>query len=296
MSFQKFVTSLLPVIDKRQFKGDIDDVRKMLSETLPVFDNAAKTFKGLRFRTPYLAKWDASFIKSVNSRLRGNHIELIYQIFNKCSDNLAVIERLNDKENSDIARATITYSRVQILQYVAALNFALRYARKHLIYVLSAETNVMRQSKMAGKELSKGEANWLATKYTSFVQVMRAFDHTPNELSKALESIPDIIVDEENGDAVAASTGKQALDPLGLVQVGFTFNPIYHLRMMRADWQHTEYEAMKEEKKLIEYRLMDLKNLAEGNSDPKLEQAIEHYQEIVDEYSYKLADMEKVGQ
>lgn len=292
MSILKHAASLLPIIDKRTFANDVSDTRNMLLETLPVLENTAKVFKGIKFKSKAIAQIDANFVKAVESRIRGNHVELIYHILSKAKDNVDVIERLNNKNKGDFVRAAISYSKLQLINYIAATQFALRYARKHMNYVLSAETNMMKQSKMIGKELSKGEEQWLKTRYNHFILIMKALDHSPRELEDLVAKIPDIEIDENNGEAVIASVGASNIDPMGLGRANFNWSPIYHIRLAFNDWRQAEYESLQDEKKLLEYRLMELEALNENKRDPKLELAIERYQEMVDDASYKLMKME----
>lgn len=293
MSIIKHVSSLLPIIDKRTFANDIADTRNMVGESLPVFEEAAKVFKGVRFKSKPIAAFDTAFVRGVESRMRGNHVELMSQIFAKAKENIDVIDRLNNKHKGDFVRAAISYNKVQLINFIAATQFALRFARKHLNYVLSAETNVMRQSKMIGKELSKGEEQWLKTRQQHFILVMKALDNSPRELEALVAKIPDIEIDETDGEAVIASVGINNLDPMGLGRANFNWSPIYHIRLAFNDWRQTEYELLQDEKKLLEYRLMELKDLNEGKEDPKLQLAIERYQEMVDDASYKLMKMEQ---
>jgi hypothetical protein len=289
--FKNLLNALLPVIGKNQFEADIKNVKESLDKTSIGFVQAAKTYDRFTFKDKRVAAFDKRFLREVTG-LRGNHIQVINQIFLKAAKSITVIERLNSKNSTDIVRSQASFSRLNLVQYVAAVNFALSYARKHINFVCAAETNLIRDSLLKGKELSKGEQEWLLKNEVSFHLVMNALNNSENDLKTALESVPDVVVTEDNADVIAASTGVKKLDPLGLCRTGFVYWPVYHLRMAWEDYKYAEYEKMKDELQLMEYRLEDLQNAQKTESNAKLEQAIEYYQERVDTLSYKLVKIE----
>lgn len=290
---QAFISTILPVIDKRKFLSDIEDARKIVDDTVAVLAMASSTYANYRFASKPVAQFEKVFQAQVKTKLRGNHIQLVHQLLTKTKACLAVVERLAKESNSDIVRAELSFAKLQLVQYVSATTFACRYIRKHVLWVTHAETNLIRQSTLVGKELTKGESEWLRSNEGKFIQVMNAFDHSPSELESILKAIPDVTANADNADAVAASTGRSLLDPLNLVRVGFTFNPIYHLRLAWEDYKFTQYEEMKEDRRLLEYRLEDLRNAKNGEQNPTLDKAIEHYQDLVSDLTFKINKMER---
>jgi hypothetical protein len=105
------------------------------------------------------------------------------------------------------------------------------------------------------------------------------------------EGIPDITVEVDNIDNVASATGLKNLDPLKIGAYGLVLNPIYHLRMVYAEWQVARFDAAKEERKLLDYQILDMKNALEGKSDPKLERALEYSQDRMSKLNYKIEKM-----
>jgi hypothetical protein len=74
---------------------------------------------------------------------------------------------------------------------------------------------------------------------------------------------------------------------------GFTNNPIYHIRMWMIDREIVKYESLKDRKKMIELRLLELKLDEQGESDTKLQKQIQYYEEKLNKLEYEIAKLEK---
>ena len=296
MKLKPYIMSLLPIIGKKDISNDLGNLRKELQDqTIPPYASAGTLFKDWKWKDKDLAKFDKNFVKGVDSKFRGNFINVTSGILSRMLDNISTLEKLVDKQYSnDVIRSAMTYSETQLLQYIETVSFAVKYSRKILMFALAAETALQRQNKMVGKELTPAERNWLISNQANYVRAMRQLDTTSRELEKAISAIPDIEVDVDNIDEVTSTVGLQALDPFSLGVVGAVMNPIYHLRMAIADWQSANYDAAVEERKMVEYRLLDLKNAQAEQSDAKLEKAIAYTQDRIKRLNYKIAKMEEV--
>jgi hypothetical protein len=74
---------------------------------------------------------------------------------------------------------------------------------------------------------------------------------------------------------------------------GFEMNPIYHFRLMIAEWQANRYKSYKEKKKLLEVKLLRLRLLREGKRDPKLDKEIDYIESLVGKLEYSMSKMEE---
>ena len=296
MKLKQYVMSLLPIIGKKDMSNDLENLRKELrDQTIPPYESAETTFKDWVWKDKSIAKFNKSFIKGVGSRYKGNYIDISSAILQTLLKNIVIIEKLVDKQYSnDIIRSAMTYSETQLLQYIETVSFAVKYSRKILMYTLATETAAFRSNKMIGKELSPAELKWLLSNQVNYIHAMQMVDGTARNLEKTISSIPDIEVDVENVDAVTSSVGISKLNPISAGIFGAVLNPIYHVRMAIADWQAANYDAAIEERKLVEYRLLDLKNAKDGTADAKLEKAIEYTQDRIKRLNYKIAKMEDV--
>jgi hypothetical protein len=84
------------------------------------------------------------------------------------------------------------------------------------------------------------------------------------------------------------------MDPIGSHMVqGFEMNPIYHFRLMVAEWQANRYKSYKEKKKLLEVKLLNLKIAKDGKRDPKLDREVIYYESVVEDLEYRMSKMEE---
>lgn len=73
---------------------------------------------------------------------------------------------------------------------------------------------------------------------------------------------------------------------------GFVGNPIYFVRMWLVDREIAKYEALKEKRKLVDLKLMELKVQETGEENPKLRKQIEYYEDKISKVEYEIAQIE----
>lgn len=298
MKIAKYVQSLLPSIEKKTVRKNLDDLRTELRDhTLPPFESSQAMLKSWQFKDKFTQDMDKKFPREVKSRFRGNYVEVTYFILKRTLDNIGAFEKLADQlYGPDIIKSALSYSETQLLQLIEAVSFAAKYARKMLIYTLAQEVDLFRDNNLRGREMTQAETNWLYNNQGVFMLVMRALDHSDKEFHKIFADIPNIDVNEDTMSAVAASVGAKNLDPLSLGFHGIVLNPIYHFRIALTEWQVARYDAAKEERKMLEYQILDLKNALDSKQDPKLEKALEYTQDRVSRLSFKIQKIEEEAQ
>jgi len=294
MKIAKYVQSLLPSIEKKSIRKNLDDLRTELRDhTLPPFETAYEMLNRWDFKGKYTQDMDKKFPREVKSRFRGNYLEVSYFILNRTLENITTFEKLADQlYGPDLVRSALTYSEAQLLRLIEAVSFAAQYARKMLIYTLAQEVDLYRENNLRDREMTKAEIDWLYNNQMVFLVIMNALDHSGKEYEKIFADIPDISVDESTVDSIAATVGAKNLDPLRLGIGGGIINPIYHVRIVITDWQVARYDAAKEERKMLEYQILDLKNALDNKQDPKLEKALEYTQDRVSRLNFKIRKME----
>ena len=295
MKIAEYVQSLLPRISTSSVEKDLANVRSELRDhTLPPFDSMQELMSDWRFKDNWTKDFDKAFDKEVKTRLRGNYLIKTHEILKNTQDTINTLEKLVDKKYAkDVVRSAMSYQQSSILQLVESISFASKYARKLLIRTLGLETSLYRNNSFMGKELTKKEIQWLDDNRHLFFLTMRALNHKPKDVEKMIGEIPDVEVDPDNHDNVVAVSGAKKLDPFGLSTFGLIMNPIYHIRIQITEWQVARYEAAKEERKMLEYQILDLRKALDEEHDPKLEQALEYTQDRVARLNYKIHKMEE---
>lgn len=293
MKLLRYIQSLLPNFERKTMEDNLKSVRKELTETIiPHYERSATLLANAKFKDSTLQRFERDFSRNVKTRHRGNYVQVISRILPRLVEITNSTERMVEQYFSrDVVKSSLTYSRAQIIQLVEALDFATRYSRKLLILTVSKETAVLDNRR--DNPMTSAEIKWLESHAGDFMDIMNSLDRSGKEVESIVRNIPDIEVDETNIDEVIRVSGQSSLNPLNLNRQGFRFNPIYHIRMMKAEWDVARYESSKEEKKLLEYEILDLENMMNGDPDPKLQKAIEYTRERVAKINKRIADMEK---
>jgi hypothetical protein len=294
MNLFNYLRSLLPRLERNSVLKDIENIRRELrEETLPSFKTAVEHFKKSELKSEFSKGFDKLFQKEVKTRFKGNYIIQLNGILNHMHENIGNVEGLVEKYFGDeIVRSSMTYTHVSLMQYIEAMSFASRYARTLLRMTIQSEIEVARQQ-TDSNVMTKAERQFVQINQMQFMIVMRAMDKTQRELEKIFAEIPDIEADESNARAVMAATGVKRLDPMGFSNTSGIMNPIYHFRVWRTDVAHAKYEAAKEERRQIEYMILDLQRAQEGKDDPKIQKAIEYHQSRLDKLNTEIKAAEE---
>ena len=296
MRIQDFIASLLPSFEVDRVKKDILTLREELkTTTLPGYIAGAKYFKSNKVRSPLCQDYQKIFDSVVKTSIRGSYVEVTAEVFQKLPENLDALERLVDRYfANDVIAKGMTYLKVNLLQYVEAVSFALRYGRKLLLWTYQAETNfAMGDQDKIGQELTQYERDWLKANAAHFGNVIRILAGSSADMEKAIDALPDVVITNENVPVMQATVGASKLDPFKFGLIPVKLNPIYHIRMAIAEYQVKRYKAALEEYRTLEYQLMALENARTGKKDPKLEQAIEYNQNRLQKMNVEITRMEE---
>ena len=296
MRIQDFITSLLPSFEVDRVKKDILTLREELkTTTIPGYVDGAKYFKTNKVKSPLVQEYQKNFDSVVKTSIRGSYIEVTAEVFQKLPENLDALERLVDRYfANDVIAKGMTYLKVNLLQYVEAISFALRYGRKLLLWTYQAETNfALGDQDKIGQELTQYERDWLKANASHFGNVIRILAGSAADLEKSIDALPDVVITNENVPVMQATVGASKLDPFKFGLIPVKLNPIYHIRMAIAEYQVKRYKAALEEYRTLEYQLMALENARTGKKDPKLEQAIEYNQNRLQKMNVEIARMEE---
>jgi len=295
MKIAQYVQSLLPRIAKSDISKNLEDLRvELRDQTLAPYTSAIEVFDTWRFQTAFAKDFEKLIAKEVPSRIRGNYVDVVHEALTKTLDNVSTLEKLVNKfYGKDVVSKALSYSEAQLLQYIETISFAAKYARKLLIHTMALEIDAHRKRPTTKSRMTPAEERWLINNKTNFVIALRAMNHDSRAVQKVFESIPDIEVDESNVANVVANVGHKKLDPFGLNTQGIMLNPIYHIRVAYVDWQVARYEAAKEERRMLEFQILDMRNAMEGKDDPKLEQALEYTEDRLSRLNYKIEEIEE---
>ena len=295
MKFDQLLASLLPSFEADRVKRDILTIREELKNTtLPAYTNASDYFKRNKLAGVDTQDYDKQFNGLVKTAIRGNYVQVTADVFKQLGDNLDTVERLADRYfANDIVAKGLTFLKANLLQYVEACSFALRYGRKLLLWTYQVETNTLQKSSDLGQELTQFEREYLKTNAVHFGNVIRILAGKAAELEASITQVPDVVITDENIPVMQRTVGLTKLDPFRFNLIPVKLNPVYYIRMAFAEYQVKCYKASLEEKRVLEYRLLAMENAKSGKNDAKLEEAIEYTTQRLQKLNVEIARMEE---
>lgn len=293
-----FIKTLVPHLSKNDVLEDIRITKnELVSTTIPSLEQGAAHFNTTKmnsddnkalsllfFRNYDLAgsKSSSSIIAEINSKI-GNMLK-----------NLEFIEKEFDAVvGADIITDGITVKKAILLRGIEQISFISRFTLDFLtvLYMneaIHADVELEESLKVPTIVIDRVNKN-----LAMYARLLTIYANKDFIFEKRLANLPDVVLNEATAESVASVYNQDKLDPLNApVLPGFGFNPIYHLRLIITEWQVSRYNVMKDKKKMLELRLMQLKLLTDKKSDPKLEQEITYIQSRIDKIEYSMSKME----
>ncbi len=296
MEILKFINNLLPTIAKTDVKKAIANVRKELIEsTLPPYETASITFSSRKFKAATLQDYNDKFKNECKTDVRGNFIQAITELLKNVSSNLDIIETTFEaKVNGDIQKDDISFYETNTLRYISAVAFSLKYARLLLRWALNEETEASDpDAEHYNEKLTKAEQDSLYQDQDQFFHVIETIGRKKEFLEKAIKSMPGMSVTRSNIEIGDSLGGYGATDPFGSGFIAPRFNIYYIFGRMYAEWQVARYDEAREERKMLEMKLMNLKLVDEGKADARLQQQIDYTADRLNKLNYKINQMEE---
>jgi hypothetical protein len=207
--------------------------------------------------------------------------------------NLDVIEKeLEAVLGVDVLNEGLSAKKAVLIRGCEHLAFLSRYMLDLINYVLCAET--MPKNGTLEQMLSKASMDYVESNVIIFATLLSIYSRPVDTFKKQLLEIPDVIMTQANNGAVTAVHDMAKLDPYSNPMVRqFRGSPIYHVRLIFAEWQANRYKAAKDKRQMLELRLLQLKVLQEEVQDPGLERQIQYLQNRIDKLDRTLEEMER---
>ena len=294
MNILEFSRSLLPDFTRARILEDIEITRRELNEaTLPPYRTAEDLFGKKKLLSTYSQTFESVFDRDVKINHKGNFIVGIYETLENMVENIDMVERLVHRRfASDVIKDAMTIFKLNLLQYVEMMSFVVKYARRLLIVVLTAEVNAAnKENEMDG--ILDSEIQYLAAGRDSFNRGIRVMSDKKKTVEDRFDSIPEIGANDDAIQMANATAEPLDLDPFAFGLIPLGLNPIYHVRLAISEWQAKRYRTAEEESRMLEFRLLQLQEIARGNKDAALQQQIEYNQNRLNKLRYSLKEMEE---
>lgn len=294
MDIAKYLQSIIPAFSRDQVQEDLEDIAKEIdTHVLPIYVTANNELGSGKLLSANATSFEDIFEKNVGFKYKGNHISAIYESMKNAKDLTKLLQRLVDENFAiDVTKAGFDLLRTNIMQLTEILSFTVRYARRHLNYIVLSEMGQYKDLKIEDY-FTAGERDWIKNGRMAFIKGIDIIHKPAGEIETKLKTIPSVLVTPETVDTTHGVFGKDKTDPLDLRFIPIVLNPIYHIRIRIAEWQAAKYQEAKEERSMVELRLLSLKELKSGKDNARLEQQIEYNQERLSKLTAKIGRMEE---
>lgn len=292
MKFSHYLKNLLPTFTRDQVQEDLDTVQnELLNQVLPPYRTAVKEFGEMEFASRDAQAAEKALDKGLEYKYKGNHLTGILKALENTEQQLKLLQVMVDENFAvDITQVGLSTLRVNILQLVEIMGFTVRYARRHLNYILVCES-ASYTDKDPKDSFSAGELAWLAKGRDAFINGLNVLSLPEKELEVKFKAIPEVLITPDSVETSQSILGKDKTDPFQMRFIPLILNPIYHVRMRVADYQAGRYKEAQEERGVIELRLLLLKEQRDGRNNAKIERQIEYNEARLQKLNYKVEKM-----
>jgi hypothetical protein len=291
MKIEKYVATLMPSIRKDKVLEDIAVVRKELRDaTIPSYAAIIGFFGKRKWTSKEMQSFAQTFARLVHG---GNLVEIIGKGLDEMDKALDVAEAYITKAfNEETVSAAITYKKAGVLQYVDAIAFLTRYARRLANYMLVCETATEDSDTKLADSFAPAELAYLNGNALVFCQAFKAIAIPATAVEKAIEAMPEIVVKAAAAGVAEEIHGAKKIDAFGMGLIPAKWNLFYHVGKAFAEWQVSNYNAAKEEMQLVQMRKLYLEKILAKKPDAALQTEIQYTEGRLLNLSAKIGKME----
>lgn len=284
-----FISSLRDSFTKTDIKDEARSLRETSKEVAATYKSLADTVGRNTLVSQTAKDYDNAFKKYVKGSKNQNIFVGLNAIFAKLDDKIAAMERLlNEDTKSDIVREAISALEVNIIRFLETINFIIVYGSRLATTLVICETNVANKLEELDS-ITQAEAEYIAKNGPQFWESLNTIIPDARTIEQSFKSIPDIMLNKDNADAMSTLVGRDKVDPMRMGFIPVQWNPFYHINMAYSEWQANRFEKVVEDRNMVQFKIQQFKMAASGTKNPQLERKIEACQERLDKLNHQIA-------
>lgn len=296
MNFLTYIQSLAPRISKPVVQKDIEATLKELdNQVIPMAHSVAEMYRVHPFTSLASKNLQAEIYGEIKFRSKAaNYLFDLHTLLQNARANLVTIQKAVEVHvQQDTLRDGVTSRVAHLIRSASAISFISRFTLDILDFLLESETD-SKTHEASATEIPPARTKYILSSIERYVRLLADFGVPPKDMEKLLEDLPDVFVSPQNQRAISSMFSPAQIDPFRKTSLitNFVGNPIYHLRLMLADFEAKRYNAAKDKKVVMELRLIHLKNLLDNSPNPRVEREIEGVQKRIDSYDRYIREVE----
>lgn len=291
MRILDYLRRLASSFTKDELKERLRVFTQGLQKSIESFMNAETTVQ--TFKSKAGKEFESELGKNVRIPPKMTALGYIRQVLANMAVTTELLSAIAEKSyGKDIVVEGITYRRAELLRTLGYMDFVVNYSMQLLHYLLVAEASVVSKEHADGQERPKPELAWLKDNRRAFMTLLQTFARPSREIAQLIESIPEIVVGEDDDKVIAPQVGLMKLDPLKNNFIPVISSIALGVGLWFAQLQVAKYDRLKEDARSIQLRLEQLRLQAQGKNDAQLENTISKYEKFLNETAEKISKME----
>ncbi|QBJ02628.1 virion structural protein [Pseudomonas phage Psa21] len=286
-SLLEYVGSLAPFKERKDLLNQLADLEEEYDTTIaPLLSEVRDLILSLEVKSQIGQKYNSTMQRAVN--FRGNYLELFFKSMESVRGNLGlIVQEIRRLFAFQFTNSNLTINRANILKYVDALNFYIRWGRKFMLFLVTQESQA--RGRATSSSWSPAEVDWVQSNLDQFVGLYPAMILNPSELKQKFSQASDAEINAETYDLAVRSLGDSKIDPCRLSGFSPQNNPFLTLGKYVAEWKVARYKASKEEFNALQHRLLELREQLKGQpTSVILQKQIKMYEDRLSEYEYDI--------
>ena len=258
--------------------------------TIPSVKLAAEQFKKTHYRTQAGQSFVTAFKKT---KLSGDLLDTTLKVLENAAELGEYLIGVVEKDfPEDMTVQGWTLYTNNVAEVIEVIQFVQDYATSLANYLVTAEINLERkQDEQTG--ITNYTVSLLERDKYAFMDCLKVLSEDRHTIQQKLESIPKVTITPENADAIVETVGVSKSDPLKMNFFSPRTNPAMIVGSMIVKYQAAKYHRAQADWRLVQCRILKLKQLKEGREDAKIDSQIEYYVNISDKLKAEIDQMEE---
>lgn len=302
MSFSlfKFLGNLMPTLKRSSILEDLKTTSSELNETLiPSYSDLASHFQLIKLKSPEMKEIDKIFYQEF--KFKGSKQASLFGDISIRTSNLSsnlefVQDSIEKLFETDVVREGLSAKKAVLLRLAESFAFVTRYAMDLADYAFWYEAKAYDGDIAKQYDMTPNKIKRITKGIRAFGRCMTDLSETPDVFRKQVGEISEVHLTQKDQDVITSLYPPKKLNPFesSFGISGFTYSPVYHVRLLYAEWQTARYYSMKDKKRALSVKLLYLKELKEaGDKNPQLETEINYLQKRIDNYDRDIHEMER---
>jgi len=288
MELPRWLASILPQFGKATVLEDIKAELKQLREvTVPVMKKYASMHGKRKFKNAWVKDIDARFDKRLKARYSGNFIVPVAEAMENAIVLLEIAERVVGDLPHDLVRDAMSLRAANAIQLIETVTFAQKYTRSLMLAAMAFEESEYGVD--SADDVKVGDLRKIESNLDSYIQAIDILSLSEKEVGKKFEELPDMTVNRDSVPVAESTIGKGKTDPFKFGFIPVRWNPIYYVGIMLAEWHVQNLQLAKDEKDMLEFKLIQLEEAEKGNPDnAALQKRVQITRDRIERLRYKL--------